>query len=187
MLMTEDLISYIANEYFQTTRKYIGKTKLLKLVYLTDLYHYRKYHQIATNIEWFYYKFGPYDFSFDERLAKSKIEFYENDEKYENGLIKPIDDQLVLEELKQKINIDIRFIIKNVLSDFSFQDLSEILNYIYFDTEPMLSVKERGEKLNFECCLPFDKYIVKAYVLKNDKVNEIKQKYKGQVNAVRKL
>jgi uncharacterized phage-associated protein len=46
--------------YFTFTIKNLTPTKLIKLIYLADLYHYKKYHYTISKIPFFSYHYGPW-------------------------------------------------------------------------------------------------------------------------------
>ena len=50
----------------QEERFPIGKTRLIKLLYLLDVEYYRNYKKTYTGLDWKYYKFGPYAFEVDK-------------------------------------------------------------------------------------------------------------------------
>lgn len=188
-MQTNDIISYVAYKYWETTRRYISKTKLIKILYIIDLFHYRKENNQLTEIEWVYYKFGPYAFDYDDRLRASKVETLEEDkeENHDAVLIKPLDDQAIYEQLQEKISFDAKTLVRNVLSDFSKYELSEILEYIYFETEPMLNASCRGEKLDFRYCRPGRDYKTVNFEIDRDLLRSIKNKYKSEIQNATKL
>ena len=60
--------------------------------------------------------------------------------------------------------------------EFADKDLDEILDFVYFDTEPMLEAERRGEVLRFDAVLPEDAYRVKRLKLSGRAKDIIKAK-----------
>jgi hypothetical protein len=48
----------------------IGKTRLIKLLYLIDIENYRLNQKVLTGLDWIFYKYGPYAFEVDKFLDK---------------------------------------------------------------------------------------------------------------------
>lgn len=189
MLIAEELISIIVHQYYNTTHRYIAKTKLLKLAYLVELSYYRKFRERLTDIDWIYYKFGPYTYEYDSILEKANIEFADNDEDkhFDAILVKPIDEEQLYQYLQSKITFDVKTLIRNVLSDFSLMDLPELLDFIYFETEPMQNAENRGEKLDFSHSKNSSDYVVKPLSIQNEIIQSIKDKYKGRIENARRF
>lgn len=66
--------------------------------------------------------------------------------------------------------------------EFADEDLNELLDFVYFDTEPMMNAGERGEKLDFDCVRPEEEYKINDLVLSR----ESKKRIRGKVEAWRK-
>jgi len=47
---------------------HIGKTRLIKLLYLLDIENYKSYQRIFTELDWIFYKYGPYAFEIEKFL-----------------------------------------------------------------------------------------------------------------------
>jgi hypothetical protein len=125
---------------------YVTKTKLLKLLYLFDVAYYRIHRETFTGFEWVYLKFGPWTDEYDELLrgleANSAItitlgnnaEFFSTRERVEfEELVDTARDELLL---------------KGVLRKWGEESTNTILDYVYFQTEPMLE-GNRYEPLDF--------------------------------------
>jgi hypothetical protein len=60
------------------------------------------------------------------------------------------------------------------------------LNYVYFETEPMMNVHERGEHLDFSTALPTEYYDVKPFknveFAKKKLLKKIREKTQHAVN-----
>jgi hypothetical protein len=129
---------------------YASKTKLLKILYLFDVEYYRVHRNVFTGFDWIYYHLGPWTSEYDEVLegllahnllimSKSSnpsydTEFYRTPTFVDlNGIFESYKDESIL---------------KNVLYTWGEKSTPEILDHVYFQTEPMLHGK-RLEKLDF--------------------------------------
>ncbi len=129
---------------------YVTKTKLLKLVYLFDVEFYRSHGHTFTGFQWKYFHLGPWTIEFN-----------------------PLLDQLVsqgalTERVSQRQDYDTRFLhargpanlrkpfdnyqdeatLKIILDTWGSSTTGEILDYVYFRTEPM-EHGIRNEHLDF--------------------------------------
>ena len=133
---------------------YVTKTKLLKLLYLFDLEFYRAHGRIFTEFQWKYFHLGPWTAEFDPLLDKlisqaslteHVVERPDFDAKFlrssgSSNLRKPFDsykDEAIL---------------KSVLDTWGPSPTGEILDHVYFRTEPM-EHGIRNENLDFSTVL----------------------------------
>lgn len=129
---------------------YVTKTKLLKLLYLFDVEYYRMHRQTFTGFQWKFFHLGPWAKEYDEVIdrlvgqldlvesASSRPEFdtkfYRTREKLDLGrLFTSYRDEGALKE---------------VLDRWGDSTTGEILDYVYFRTEPMLC-GVRNQPLDF--------------------------------------
>jgi len=129
---------------------YVTKTKLLKLLYLLDVEFYRLHRQTFTGFNWKFFHLGTWAREFDpiieelvrtETLLERASTKQEHDTKFfhvaeardTEGLFSTFADESIL---------------RSILNTWSEASTGEILDYVYFHTEPM----ERGvrnEALDF--------------------------------------
>lgn len=145
----EQLIPAIAS-YVKDKDSPLSKTKLLKLLYLFDVEYYRLHGETFTGFEWKFFHLGPWTNEYNSVLdglvqsgalrAKpySTLEYdgcnYEAEEELDFSSIFPrVQDEMVL---------------KGVLSVWAEKTLGEILDHVYFHTEPM-EQGIRNAPLNF--------------------------------------
>jgi len=76
----------------------ISKLKALKLIYLADRYHLRKYGRLITNDIYFARNYGPVPSSTKD-IAEASSFLDENEEEYSSQYVKPI-DTLTLKSVK---------------------------------------------------------------------------------------
>jgi hypothetical protein len=153
-----------------------GKTRVIKLAYLVELEYYRRNQQRLTSIEWIYYKYGPYVMDFDSILSDKNIEIGDDDSDFKS--LRVIDETSLPTIPKEN-----KLIISHIVKRYGADDLQNLLDYVYFDTEPMMCVEKRGEILDFSTTHHIDYYRVHDYSIKaSDKqklLNEFQEKKKN--------
>lgn len=122
-----------------------SKAKLLKLVYLADIEHVRKTGSTLTGFEWLFYLYGPWAADFDNTLEQLQSEGVIDvrdwtDTSFEGKEIRIADP---LDLGKVIADTDEYFRTKRMIDTFATLSTPELLDYVYFSTEPM----EGAEKL----------------------------------------
>lgn len=134
---------------------YITKTKLLKLLYLFDVEFYRAYGRTFTQFQWKYFHLGPWTREFDPllssllshgELAEHVSEHSEFDTKFLRAT-ELVDLRTPVASYKEEA------ILKIVLDTWGGSGTGEILDYVYFRTEPM-EAGVRNENLDFSKIVP---------------------------------
>jgi hypothetical protein len=152
----------------------IGLTRLIKLLYLLDIENYRSQRKTFTELDWTFYKYGPYAFEIEEFLENIGVTEEEIPIKGGRVLLRlGIDHQ---EEID--IGIEKKAILDSLIEEWGDASLSELLDYVYFDTEPMMGAQTRGERLEFGSIKPKSYYAVKKYEVDEKRGKEIIQKIK---------
>jgi hypothetical protein len=116
----------------------IGKTRLIKLLDLLDIESYRSNQEGFTGLDWIFYKYGPYAFEIERFLDENEIiEESINIEggKFFSKLKKEFDEEEV------RLDIETKAIIGKLIDNWGTADLNELLDYVYFETEPMNNVE----------------------------------------------
>lgn|SRR2546425_8372902 len=129
---------------------YVTKTKLLKLLYLFDVEHYRVNRQTFTGFEWKFFHLGPWARQFDPLLENlvaqgALVESAGSRPEYDTKFYKasePFDFHGLLGTLKDEA------LLKIILDRWGESPTGEILDYVYFRTEPM-EYGVRNEPLDF--------------------------------------
>lgn len=129
---------------------FITKTKLLKLLYLFDVEYYRVHRQTFTGLHWKYFHLGPWTGEYDpilsglvdrEELIRRTGSRAEHDtEFYSTPRIVPIKEALS--------DFHDENILRGILNAWGSKTTGEILDYVYFQTEP-IAQGERNEALDF--------------------------------------
>ena len=162
--MNPSLPQLIPALIFYVTQRggYVTKTKLLKLLYLFDVEFYRVHGSTFTNLQWKFFHLGPWTNEFDPLLqelmedeaivetksvkADYETKFYRASEPSDFGrLFQKYSDQAIL---------------KTILDTWAESSTGEILDYVYFRTEPM-EFGIRNQPLDFSRIvqLPAQKYV----------------------------
>src|SRR5215467_5983967 len=129
---------------------YVTKTKLLKLLYLLDVEFYRSHRETLTGFDWKFFHLGPWTAEFDplidtllatDELVERPSTRTEYDTKFYH-----VDTPCDFGKLFKTATDE--FSLKNVLRTWADSSTGQILDHVYFYTEPM----ERGvrnERLDF--------------------------------------
>ena len=149
-----------------------GKTRLIKIAYLIEVEYYRNHRQMMTNAEWIFYKFGPYPINCNDYLEQTNI-ILDNDNEANFSCIK-YKDYKSPPELPQEVLRLISVITKN----YALWDINSLLDYVYFETEPMKGATPRS-KLNFENIEPKEKTQKVKIILSQKKFKELEKRKKG--------
>ena len=134
----------------QERQGYATKTKLFKYLYLVDVEWYRQKGCTFTGFKWIFYHYGPWSQEFDAMYAELQktdailvtagnrpdldTEFVRSSE--------PVELDSVIDEFAMER------IVRDVTDTWADRRLNEMLDYVYFRTEPMESA-EKGAPLDF--------------------------------------
>jgi hypothetical protein len=146
--ISELLVAIVS--YVTARGGYVTKTKLLKLIYLLDVEFYRAHGAIFTGFQWKYFHLGPWTREFDPLLDELVLqgilleqmsERSEFDKKFLRAN-EPVDLRKPFDSYRDEA------ILKTILDTWGPSTTGEILDYVYFRTEPM-EYGIRNEKLDF--------------------------------------
>lgn len=172
--LTETLIKYIVTTLKEKNLGF-GETRLVKIIYIIEYEYYKSFKKRLTNLEWKFIKYGPYPLNFKSILESLNITIY-NDDDY---------NKIVVEKDFKKNNINIPFlrpIIENTIDSFGDINLNKLLDYVYFETEPMLEA-ERGGDIDFNV-----EYIKeKKMILSSDFRKKLRKLGKSMKNSLDKI
>ena len=128
----------------------ITKTKLLKLLYLFDIEYFRLHGKIFTGLDWKFFHLGPWTSQFDPVLAElvqsgavvqEPLHLPEFDVAVLHAA-RPVELSEALDDVKDEIQLN------RILMDWTTRSTGELLDYVYFRTEPMEHAI-RNERLDF--------------------------------------
>jgi hypothetical protein len=128
---------------------YATKTKLLKLLYLFDMEYYRTHRSTFTGFGWKFFHLGPWAAEYDPALqrlvANATLSEQRSSSEYETALYKP---GMGVGTRQAFANVRDECILLDVLKRWGTRTTGEILNYVYFQTEPM-EAGIRNQPLDF--------------------------------------
>jgi len=155
MTSTRELIKYLVGELSERGFD-VTKTALVKFLYLADIEALRRGLPRISDLEWIFYKYGPYAFEIDEALRDLTGTDIDELTGISSGRAFFVYRRSPYEEPAQ-IPVEAKAILSSVLDRWGGESLNKILNYVYFETEPMqeaewrkplnLDTVHRGEKV----------------------------------------
>jgi hypothetical protein len=118
---------------------FLSKTKLLKLLYLFDVEYFRQHRSTFTGFAWKFFHLGPWTHEIDtilEDLIREEVLIARQSARpdFDSTTYVPVKDQQIGVVLS---DIHDEFALKRVLNAWIDRQLGEILDHVYFHTEPM--------------------------------------------------
>ena len=148
------LITHLAVE-LRDAGSSIGKTKLVKLLYLIDVENWRRRRKTLTGLEWRFYHYGPYAFEIEDALNELAFdipqESFTTDRGDEAFSFRP--DWGLRSDLGKTVSSRELSLVNRVIEEWGKVELNPLLNHVYFYTEPMRDAK-RGDVLDFSAVQP---------------------------------
>ena len=144
-----DLIKAISSRV-QDREGYLNKTKLIKYLYLIDVEYYRRHEQTFTGFDWIFYDFGPWAYEYNDVFNELSTS---PDFTIKTGSRSDLDTQFI----STSADIELSSIFKDITDEsiartlidrWADESLNQMLNYVYFHTEPMDRAK-RHQRLDF--------------------------------------
>lgn len=161
-----------------------AKTRLIKLLYLIEIEYYKHYQKRLTDLKWQFYHYGPYTSEIETILGSPDIE--EIPFVLGGGKLGSRYD-LVEEEVEVYLSSDIKRLIDFVVKEWGDIDLNKLLDYVYFETEPMRDAK-RGELLDFTKIKPWEPpEKIKNVRIDKKKLSALKNKYLPHIKKISKI
>ena len=149
--MRVDIGSLIHEVYRQSKVKRVPMpfvTRVVKLIYLADLEWHRRYSEPLANLEWRFLHYGPYAYEFVPILGNPDMEVAEFEGKTARRFAYD-PSQLEAPRVPQEVSS----IIGDLVARWGDADVNRLLDYVYFETEPMERAR-RGELLDFSSTKP---------------------------------
>ena len=151
----KSLIGYIVDQVNEQGGS-VGRTALMKLVYLVDVEHWRQYGKQATGLRWRFHHYGPYAAELDADVRASGLHVDEDvfDRKVGNRSMSGYryhrtgDWKEIARAFNAHYDAQVKRCVDKVVEQWALDSLPTILDYVYFETEPMEDAK-RGEFLDF--------------------------------------
>lgn len=150
----EQIVAYFVQKCAGKKPQALGRTQLMKLLYLAD-YEARRYlGRPLSDLEYYWHHFGPYEERFVEALGKLGERDVVREEQvvYPTGL-KGYEYRPGSEPALLSFGPIEREVLKYVCTTYSDLKLSALLSDVVYETEPMKEAREhdaQGEKLNMD-------------------------------------
>ena len=142
------LIGYIVDQ-INDREGVVGKTALVKLVYLVDVEHYRRYGRTVSGLSWRFYHYGPYAAELEQVIRENRfVNEYGNRERPGYRYFGKGDWQDIHRVFNAHFGSSVKHVADWVIEQWGIESLEIILDYVYFETEPMQDA-QRGENLDF--------------------------------------
>ncbi|MBW4667454.1 MAG: SocA family protein [Cyanomargarita calcarea GSE-NOS-MK-12-04C] len=139
--MLDKLIKY----FVYATKGYITKIQLIKFLYLADLYAVKWTGKQLTELNWYYYYFGPWHEDIDAALDKMNGKEISIETEGSTTLIKLGAEAENIDDLQ--LPISLKLVLDNIRREWAGagQDkMKQLLDYVY-TTAPMLEVKDKHQ------------------------------------------
>ena len=184
----KDLLVAIVS-YINAHDGYVTKTKLLKLLYLFDVEFYRRNRRVFTGFSWKFFHLGPWTREFDpivDDLVRNGalLEVHSAKSEYDTKFFKA-ETRLDFSSLFSSFNDEAA--LRIVLNTWGDRSTGEILDYVYFRTEPM-EHGIRNEALDFSL-IPEDrpeKYVRSSSGASSRKIIALKKEFAERAAALQK-
>jgi hypothetical protein len=173
--------------YVVETGGYVTKTKLLKLLYLIDVEFYRFHRQTFTGFDWKFFHLGPWSAEFDPLIndlvaSGTLIERTGTKPEYETKFYQVAESHDLGKLFKSATD---EFALRGVLRTWSESSTGEILDHVYFRTEPM----ERGvrnERLDFSSISegPVQRYVRPSSGISPKEIKKMRAKFRSRSKEV---
>jgi hypothetical protein len=127
-----------------------NKTKLLKLLYLADIEHFRATGETLTGFDWIYYLYDPWTPEYDDLLKQLEAEGALRLERWASGGVEgeriTPSDRVALDRVIA--SADVFFRTRRQVDTWADRAVPRLLDYVYFETEPMQGAVKM-ERLDF--------------------------------------
>ena len=128
----------------------VGMTALIKLVYILDVEYYRRYSTLATGLKWWFHHYGPWVKELEDAILNNPYITVSGGTVSRPGYRFNLDSSW--KEIRGKFLSEygrpVEIIANSVVADWGLEPLEAILDYVYFETEPMQDAR-RGSILDF--------------------------------------
>ena len=146
------LIAYLIDQV-RDQEGTLNKTALVKLVYLVDVECCRKLGRPATGLEWKFHHYGPYSAKLERDINDNAFIHVFGDHNSGYGFVPSSDWKDIHAAFNKSFDPAVGRIADGVATQWGLEPLETLLEYVYFETEPMQDVR-RGETLDFSKIQP---------------------------------
>ena len=118
----------------------VSKIRIVKLLYILDLEHYRLNGETLTKLDWIYFHYGPFAFAIDTVIKQSGLdmgeESFETVAGYKGFTYRSYSPQ----NIDGLVDTAVRLRADRIIRHWALLDTRDLLDYVYNDTEPMQNV-----------------------------------------------
>lgn len=139
----DDLIVHVVNRALGRDAA-LTKTKLVKLLYLTDIARSQDGRRLLTGLEWTFFHYGPYAFELEQHL--DRMAGNQLDAKERGGTLLYVGAP---DADTESWPDSTRLLVDRIVDRWAAEPLNLLLDYVYFETEPMIDAN-RGDRLDFD-------------------------------------
>ena len=141
------LIAYLIDQV-RDQEGTLNKTALVKLVYLVEVEYWRRHGRSVTGLEWRFHHYGPYSVELDREIDDNPLFQVFGGRRSGYGF----SPSREWKEIQAAFNMNYEPVVEKIADDvvkqWGLETLETILEYVYFETEPMQEA-QRGEILDF--------------------------------------
>lgn len=127
----------------------MGRVRLTKLLYLTEVEFFRRTGRRLTGLAWIFYHYGPYAMTLESSFRQLT---YQENADTETGLrgwrVRSWETE-VLDQIEERLPHRVTAVAAEVCREWSLAPLGKLLDYVYYETEPMVEAV-RGRALQFD-------------------------------------
>lgn len=127
----------------------VGKTQLVKMLYLAEVEYVKATGNRLTSLEWIFYHHGPYCFELEKILSNGEIEREERTTKEGKKYFLYFFDPTKLRSQKVSVDPLAKTVIQNIVKTWGRKPLKQLVDHVYLHTDPMRNAVMRGEPLKF--------------------------------------
>jgi hypothetical protein len=166
-------------EYFQENRlPGLGRIRITKLLYLIECEHCAWAKDRLTDLDWIFFHYGPWSKSLSA-ILEDEFKTPEDIET-ERGTFRPIAwTPPSFEKPKLKFDVTTEGILQRVLEKFASLPTGKLLDYVYYETEPMVGVK-KGEILKFDSISRPERFIDPTSLLDRATFSALQKRFQRQ-------
>lgn len=145
---TYKAIYNIIRDFKKHYRKKPLRIEVLKLIYLIDVEHYKKYGEKYSELNYIYYNYGPWDRAFHQIIEyMSEVEILEFKMQTQDGkdfYLYSVTESAPRHDIK--LNQEVSDMLKNIFFIYKYSQLGQMLKVVY-NQEPMASTR-KGESID---------------------------------------
>jgi len=155
MTVLERLILYVV-QCLRDLEAFPSRTRILKIIYLIDVEYYRRHRRTLTGEKWIFYHYGPYLMHYPQVLERLALDLEETEDTTTRGhsvySYQARGDQDIEDIVPHHSD---HVIIDTIIKRWGLEDIKDLLNHVYFYTEPM-STPQFKAPLDFSLIPPVE-------------------------------